>query len=442
MASPRSRRAQDNLGGLIRSVSPEGIAAEVGIEPGDRLLAINGHRLRDVIDYHFHGDEEELDLDIERAGEVYRIEIERDLDEDLGIEFAEPVFDAMQLCRNKCPFCFVAQLPQGLRRTLYLRDDDYRYSFLFASFVTLTNLKPDDWRRIAEQHLSPLYISIHATDPSVRQRLLGVPQPSDVLLDLKRLGDMGITIHGQIVICPGVNDGEVLERSISDLSTLWPIVKTLALVPVGLTEFAAGGIRLLTPHDASRILDYIELHAADWRARFGCTWLYPADELYLLASRPLPPARFYDDDAQQQNGVGLVRALLEDWRKAKRKLKRSNSPHRATLVCAQAIAPTLREIIAEAHDATGLDLQLVPVTNRLFGEMVTVSGLLAGKDVLQALNGLDLGERVFLPRVMFDAEGALTLDDLSPQSMQEQLGVPISLVSTMSTVISEIGRPC
>lgn len=422
-------------GGVIVSVDPSGVGAEIGLEPGDVLLSINGHALRDVLDYRFYGAEEELELIVERAGERYKLEIERDYDEDLGIAFAEPLFDRLLLCNNRCPFCFVQQMPKGLRRSLYLHDDDYRTSFLSGSFVTLTNLTEADWQRIAEQHLSPLYVSIHATDLAARRAVLGNPAAPDIIEQLRRLGRMGIQVHGQIVISPGVNDGQVLRRSIEDVSALWPTVRTLALVPVGLTRYHRGGVRLLRPEEAACILDMVDEYTAGLRQRLGCTWLYPADELFLLAGRPIPASEYYDDDAQMENGVGLVRALLDDWQtiKAARQLKPSR-PRRITLVCGASIAPTLSEIAAEWRDLTSIHAQVAPIANHFFGESVTVSGLLTGQDVLTALACQDLGERVFLPRAMFDADAALTLDDLTLVELAQRLGVPITLAATMSEV--------
>ena len=199
---------------MIAAVAPETVGDEIGLEPGDRLIAINGHVLRDVIDYRFYSADEDLVLEIARDGERHRLEVERDYDEDLGIEFAEPVFDGMRQCANRCPFCFVRQMPRGMRRSLYVRDDDYRYSFLQGSFVTLTNLSEEDWRRIEEQHLSPLYVSIHATDPDVRRAVLGNPRAQDIVAQLRRLGEADIEVHGQVVVWPGMNDGAVLERTI------------------------------------------------------------------------------------------------------------------------------------------------------------------------------------------------------------------------------------
>lgn len=433
MAKPRGERTP---GGVIAAVLAHSVGDEVGLEPGDRLLSINGHALRDILDYRYYSAEENLVLVIEREGQRHRLEIERDYDEDLGIEFAQPLFDGLRQCNNRCPFCFVQQMPRGLRSTLYLHDDDYRYSFLQGSYVTLTNLTEDDWQRVAEQHLSPLYVSVHATDLQVRRKVLGNPEAPDILAQLRRLAEMGIRVHGQIVISPGMNDGEVLRRSIEATAALWPTVRTLAIVPVGLTRYQQGCVRPLGTDEAVAVLGIVAQYASEIRQQLGCTWLYPSDELFLLAGQPIPPSAFYDDDAQHENGVGLVRILLDDWLKAKRRARTVRSGvSRITLVCGTLIAPLLNEMAAEFGALAGLEAEVVPVVNRLFGEMVTVSGLLTGNDVLAALRERELGQYVFLPRAMFDSTGRLTLDDLTLDAMRERLGVPVSTASAMSEVI-------
>ena len=428
-------------GGLISAVDPDGIAAEVGIEPGDRLLSINGHPLRDIIDYQYYGADEELTLAIQRGDEVHSVEIERDYDEALGITFAEPLFDGIRRCTNQCPFCFVAQLPRGMRRSLYVRDDDYRYSFLQAGFVTLTNLDEEDWQRIGEQRLSPLYVSVHATDLAVRRRLLGNPDAPDVVEQLVRLADMGIIVHAQAVLVPGLNDGAVLSETIERLLALWPTVQSLALVPIGLTSHCPRPLEPLSPADARAVLAQAEEHRPAIVPRTGTTWLYPSDEMYLLAEREVPPASFYQDDAQRENGVGLVRLLLDDWALASSRLKRIPAGGlKITLACGTLIAPVLAPLVHEASAVTGADLALVPIENRWFGASVTVSGLLTGADLLAALADRDLGDLVCIPRAMLDENGERTLDDLTLAELADRLGVSVRPVTTMSEVLDALER--
>jgi len=433
-------------GGLISSVLPGSIADRAGLRPGDLLQAINGHALRDLIDFRYYGADEMLALTVERDERRHNLEIERDYGQGLGLEFVQPLFDGIRRCNNHCPFCFVRQMPEGLRPSLYILDDDYRYSFLSGSFVTLTNLSGEDWLRIGEQRLSPLFVSVHATDLVTRRRILGNPSAPDILAQLRRLGGMGIQVHGQIVVWPGVNDGAVLRRSIEDLASLWPTVLTLAIVPVGLTRYHRGKVRLLCPTGAANILEMADSFIRCFRRRFGRTWLYPSDEIYLLAGRPVPESAFYDDHAQRENGVGLVRALLDDWaQNGSVAQKSAASVERATIVCGELIAPFLLRMATDLASVAGTQVRVVPVVNRFFGESVTVSGLLTGQDVLATLVGRNLGQRLFLPRVMFDAEGRRTLDGFTPRDITDHLGVTTILASKMSEVIAALqsaGRRC
>jgi len=426
-------------GGLISAVLAGSIADRAGLRPGDLLQAINGHALRDLIDYRYYGADEMLVLTVERDDQRHDLEIERDYGQGLGLEFAQPLFDGIRRCNNHCPFCFVRQMPKGLRPSLYILDDDYRYSFLSGSFVTLTNLSGEDWLRIGEQHLSPLFVSVHATDLGTRRRILGNPSAPDILAQLRRLGGMGIQVHGQIVVWPGVNDGAVLRRSIEDLASLWPTLLTLAIVPVGLTRYHRGEVRLLCLTGAANILDMADSFIRCFRRRFGRTWLYPSDEIYLLAGRSVPGSAFYDDDAQRENGVGLVRTLLDDWAQTG-SVAQKGAPcvDRATIVCGQLIAPFLLRMATDLTSVAGTQLEVVSVVNRFFGESVTVSGLLTGQDVLATLVGRNLGQRLFLPRVMFDAEGHQTLDGFTPKDITDHLGVPTILASRMSEVIAAL----
>jgi len=299
------------VGGVV-AVRAGSIAAELGLRPGDALLSINGHILRDVIDYRFYGAEEELELVVERGGERIVYEVERGYDQDLGIEFAEPTFDGLRLCNNRCEFCFFKGMPPGMRRSLYIKDDDYRYSFLFGNYITLTNLTEDDWGRLAEQRLSPLYVSVHATDLALRRCILGNTAAPDVIEQLKWLGSLGIQVHAQIVLIPGLNDGQYVTRTVADLATHYPTVQSIAVVPLGLTKYHRCPLRLYAPEEAKAIIAHISAWQREYRDHQGLNLVYASDEWYLLAGLEVPPAEEYDGFPQLENGVGLTRAGLRD----------------------------------------------------------------------------------------------------------------------------------
>ncbi|NLT74644.1 MAG: DUF512 domain-containing protein [Chloroflexi bacterium] len=430
------RNARRTRGGRIAHVEPGSIGDEIGAEPGDLLVSINGHPLRDMIDYQFYGAEEELTLQILRGGRLHRIQVEREYDESLGLVFAEPLFDGLRQCSNRCPFCFVAQMPRGMRKTLYVRDDDYRLSFLHGSFVTLTNLQEDDWQRIGEQNLSPLYVSVHATDLHVRRALLGNGRAGDIVRQIERLGHMNIRVHTQVVLLPEQNDGPILRQTVLALLEQWPTVQTLAIVPVGLTRYRGNDQRTLKPAEAAAVLDLARELAGTIHGRTGCTWLYPSDEMYLLAGQDVPPAEHYDDRAQSENGVGLVRDLLDDWAYTKNDIKPGLfAGLRVTLVCGELIAPILQSLAGEMSEITGARLTVLPVQNRFFGATVTVSGLLTGADVLAALRSRPAGDMVCLPKAMLDETGERTLDDMSIGSLAESLGVPVEAVSSLGEIV-------
>ena len=444
-------------GGEIASVAPGSLGEELGLRPGDRLLAINDHLLRDVIDCQFYSAEEHLELRLRRGEREMTFEAQRKYGQELGLDFVQPIFDGIRRCTNACEFCFIAQLPKGLRPSLYIRDDDYRLSFLTGSFVTLTNLLEADWERLAQQRLSPLYASVHATDPPLRRRIFGRQVP-DIRQQIRRLGELGIHLHAQVVLIPGLNDGQHLERTVFDLAGLYPTVESVALVPVGLTRYHRGGCRLYTPVEARELLAQVVPWQQDFRRRWGVGFLYPADEWYLLAGKPVPPARAYDGFPQLENGVGLVRELVDDWEAVKGSLEASRAvvSHgeetservaKLTLVCGTLIAPLLRSIARELSTLTGLGVEVIPVVNKFFGSTVTASGLLTGQDVVGALRGRDLGDTVVLSRAMFDASGertrskGRTLDDWTPGQLREQLGVPIWCAGNLGEMVERLHRP-
>jgi putative radical SAM enzyme (TIGR03279 family) len=422
----------------VGHVEPGSIAHELGLEPGDEVVSINGHALRDVIDYRFYGAEEDLDMLVRRGGEEVLFQIERDLDQALGIDFVQPTFDGIRRCANNCSFCFVKGMPPGLRPSLYVKDDDYRHSFLFGNYVTLTNLSSADWSRIREQRLSPLFVSVHATDADLRRRLLGNPGAPDLMPQLHRLRDMGIEVHTQIVLIPGENDGPHLRRTVADLAGLWPSVRSVGIVPVGLTRFQAGCGRVYRPEEAAPILDLVQEWQVAHRPRFGVNWVYASDEWYLLSHRTVPPAAGYDGFPQLENGIGLVRTLLDDWEEARR--GRPSVPgHPVTLVCGTLIAPLLASLAEELSALLSARARVLPVVNDFFGSEVTVSGLLSGLDVRRALERERPDGLVFLPRAMFDSEGVHTLDDLSLPALQADLDARLSLGSTLGDVVGIAG---
>jgi NifB/MoaA-like Fe-S oxidoreductase len=485
-------------GGVVAHIVKNSIAAELAIEPGDVIVAIGGRRLRDVIDFRFAAADEQVELLVRRGDEETIYEIEKEPDEDLGIEFVEPLFDRLRTCNNKCPFCFLTQMPKGLRKTLYLKDDDYRLGFLYGNFVTFTNLSEEDWQRIEEQHLSPQYISIHATDRALRAILLGKPDVPDVLEQIRRLGRAGISVHTQIVALPGINDGAPLLQSIRELAELYPIVQTIGVVPVGLTKYrfdgkrpqsirtaieihetpewidtnwerqplwneavhSAGAVpagvapqipdlghcarqivaadvpmRCYRPDEAGRIVDLVEEYAARMREELGVGLVYASDEFYLLSERELPAAAAYDGMPQYSNGIGMTRDFLDGWAKAQRRLPaRLARPAELTLACGTLIAPTLQRVVDRLNRVAGLDARLLPVVNQFFGSTVTVSGLLMGQDVVPALRA-EGARRVLLPRVMFDHTGARTIDEYTVERIAAETGAAVAIAGEPDEIV-------
>ncbi len=307
------------MAGIIKSVEPFSVAAAAGLLPGDALLAINGHRLRDVIDAQFYAAEDRLELTFERAGVEHVAHVRRAFGQALGIAFEHPTFDIdIRRCNNLCPFCFVLQNAPRMRRTLYIKDDDYRYSFLFGHFVTLTNLSQEDWERIAEQRLSPLYVSVHATDVEIRRKCLRNPSAPDVLAQLRWLAERGIETHTQLVITPGLNDGAHLDKSVRDLAELYPRVQSVSVVPVGLTKHHKYGHRPHTAVECARMIEQVRAWQRVFRERLGVGFVHATDEWYLVADRPLPRKRDYDGLALQENGLGMTRDFLHEWQRLKR----------------------------------------------------------------------------------------------------------------------------
>ena len=431
-------------GGLISGVAQGSVAEGAGLRPGDILLAINDNPVEDVIDVQFYGAEEQLKLSLERDGQPLTLSTGRDYFQPLGPEFAHPTFDIdIRRCNNLCEFCFVLQMAPKFRRTLYIKDDDYRYSFLFGHFVTLTNLSDHDWWRIETMRLSPLYVSVHVTDWQLRRQFLRNKKAPDIMAQLRWLAGRGITLHTQMVIVPGFNDGPWLERSIHELAELYPAVQSISVVPVGLTRQHKYQMRPHTPAEAAATLDFVESQQAIYRQRFGTRFVYPTDEWYLVTGREVPPAGHYDGQQLQENGLGMVRRFLNAWGKEKREIKawqRANGrpapqPGRAiTLATATLFAPTLRQTAADFASLTQTAVTVKAIVNQRLGETITVAGLLMAQDVIEQLAGEPDNSLLVLPNIMFDHPQQISLDDLSPMDVARALSRPVALADSLGDV--------
>lgn len=433
------------VSGHIVAIEPGSVAARIGLQVGDELLAINDNPVEDVIDVQFYSAEEMLELLVRRDGELLLFEAERDYHQSLGLEFAHPTFDTdIRRCNNLCEFCFVLQMAPKFRRTLYIKDDDYRYSFLFGHFVTLTNLTDHDWWRIEHMGLSPLYVSVHVTDLEMRRKFLRNPQAPDILAQLRWLAERGIAVHTQLVIVPGFNDGSWLERSIRELADLWPAVQSISVVPVGLTKQHKYGMRPHTTAEAAATLDFVHSLQPQYQERFGVRFVYPTDEWYLVTDRLVPPLEWYDGQQLQENGLGMVRGYLDDWAALQEEiaawqtktgqLSPENPYRELTLVTATLFAPVLRETAVAFAAFTGTILRVQPIINERLGATITVAGLLMGQDVIKQLQTTGYGDLVILPRVMFDHPETIALDDISPQDIANKLDRPVALADSLGDV--------
>lgn len=486
---PNLSNIKAGRGGVIQAVAPHSTGAQLGLNVGDAIVRVNGMTMRDVIDFRYAMTEEQVTLDL-RQGELERtITINKELDDMLGIDFIEPLFDRLRTCNNKCPFCFLTQMPKGFRKTLYLKDDDYRLSFLYGNFVTLTNLKEDDWQRIDQQRLSPMYVSVHATDRTLRAILLGKPDVPDVIEQIKRLGDMGIDVHTQVVACPQLNDGAALAQTIHELGQLYPVVQSIAVVPVGLTRYRFEGkkpqsikaaIRVheqddwintnwemqpiwqedapvaselmqsvqngdlgfcarlgaateveLRPYrsdEAAAVIDICEPFQQYFMAEHGSVLVYPSDEFYLLAGREQPQGTLYEGYDQLENGVGLVRQFQDEWADVEPSLPANvDQPTRMVIACGTLAAPVLEPVAQRLNQIGDLRVELCPVVNEFFGDMVTVSGLLTGGDVVAELKKHGHADIVMLPKVMFDHSGTRTIDEWTIERIEAELGAKVVL---------------
>jgi putative radical SAM enzyme (TIGR03279 family) len=435
---------------VVATVEPGSIGEELGFQPGDRLLSINGRRPRDLIDVQVLVGEEELTLEVEDPdGTLHTVELEKDLDEGLGLGFTEALFDGLKQCNNHCPFCFIDQQPPGRRSSLYLKDDDYRLSFLYGSYLTLTNLTASDWQRIEEQRLSPLYVSVHATDPELRSRLLVNPRAGLLMEQLAWFAQRQLQIHAQVVVCPGHNDGPALVRTLEDLARFgrgdWPAVLSVAVVPVGLTRFRPAGDALVPVNRSSAraVVALVEPLQQRFQRSHGSRFAWLSDEWYLMAGLPLPPRPAYEDLPQQENGVGSIRAFLEALDRATRDLPEAlPSPRRLSWVVGQLVAEALQPVVTRLNAVRGLELILHGLPSPYWGQEQVVTGLLTGSDLLAGLAGRDLGEMVLLPAVMLRQGEPVFLDDVTLAELEDQLPVPVRLLQGAEDLVTIcLGKP-
>ncbi|ESA37503.1 hypothetical protein N836_36395 [Leptolyngbya sp. Heron Island J] len=424
---------------IITSVVSDSIAEDIGFDPGDRLVSINGEQPRDLIDYRFLCSDEYLTLEVlDSAGEVHTVEIEKDFDEDLGLEFESALFDGLIQCNNGCPFCFIDQQPPGKRDTLYLKDDDYRLSFLYGSYLTLTNLPPAEWERIARLRLSPLYVSVHATEPEVRQRLLKNPRAGLLLEQLRWFQEHRLQIHAQVVVCPGINDGSHLEHTLRDLAQFHigdtPAVASAAVVPVGLTQFRPGEDELVpvSTAKANEVIEQVKQLQTEFKATVGSTFAWLADEWFLIARQALPPESHYETYPQIGNGVGSIRLFLKQFETAAQTLPDRVTPARHfTWVVGNAVEKAFEPIVERLNQVDGLTVTMAALNSEYWGQSITVTGLLTGYDILGKLKERHLGDGILLPSLMLKRgqhatpEDTFFLDDMALSDLVHQLQCPV-----------------
>ncbi len=422
----------------IKSVLPGGIASQIGLKPGDDLLSINGHTIRDLIDYRFYENDEFLEIAVRRNGDVWVHEIEKDPYDSLGLEFPELKFKA---CGNHCLFCFADQNPKGLRKSLYFKDEDYRLSFLYGNYTTLTTVRQADLERMVEQRLSPLYVSVHATDWPVRQRLLGIKKPDHLLEKLTFLVYHGIEIHTQIVLCPGINDGPILLKTLDDLKALYPGVRSTAVVPVGLTKHRQGLPQLMPVTDAyarSFVQEILRLQEK-FAAEMGTRFVFASDEFFLRAGVPIPEEEYYEEYPQLEDGVGMVRLMLDNFESVVSDLPpKIKEETQVTLLTGKLAESVLRQsVLPRLEKISGLSVALLAVRNSFYGDSITVNGLLTGQDIYDALVRQPGGGPVWLSEKLLNYDG-LFLDDWSPRKIEERLGRPLVFVDDYFRNLPEV----
>ncbi|WP_242942757.1 DUF512 domain-containing protein [Papillibacter cinnamivorans] len=405
-----------------------------GVRPGERLLSVNGHRIADVLDYRFYAYDPRLELELEDGeGRVRRVRLRKSEGADPGLEFETYLMDKARSCANKCVFCFVDQLPPGMRETLYFKDDDARLSFLMGNYITLTNLSSRELKRIIDLRISPINVSVHAANPELRASMLGNPRGAEGMERMRALAAAGIVMNCQIVLCPGLNDREELSRTMEELAALYPEVASVSVVPVGLTKHREGlyPLRPFGREEAAEAVRQVDLFGEACLSRFGSRVFFCADELYLKANLSLPPEEYYEDYPQLENGVGMLRLLEAEFLAALEEIPPSAVCRPCSVATGVAAAPFLKRLVdLAAGSCHTVDCRILPVVNRFFGETIDVAGLVTGGDLISQLSGRDLGGRLLIPAVMLRHGGDVFLDDVTPEEASSALGVPVLSVQT------------
>ncbi len=417
---------------LVRKVLPNSIAEELEIEPGDEILSVNGQEIEDVFDYHYLMNDEYVELLVRKPdGEEWLLEIEKDYEDDAGIEFENPLMDEYRSCRNKCVFCFIDQMPKGMRETLYFKDDDSRLSFLQGNYVTLTNMSDHDIDRIIRYHLSPINISFHTTNPELRCKMLNNRFAGEIFGKVDRLYEAGIVMNGQIVLCKGLNDGEELERSIRDLSKYIPHLESVSVVPVGLSRHREGLYPLepFEKKDAIATLQIIKKWQDKLYKEHGMHFIHASDEWYILADLPIPEEEAYDGYPQYENGVGMIRLLEEEIKEELQKHQGDNRVRKITVATGMLAAPYLKKYIEEIQRKYPcVDAQVEAIENDFFGNHITVSGLVTGQDLISQLLGKNIGQELLIPCNMLRSGENVFLDDITVTDVEEKLNVKVRVV--------------
>ena len=419
---------------IIKEIEAGSIAEEMELTPGDELISINGTEIKDILDYHYLIKDEEITVLIRKPdGEEWELDIEKDYDEDLGIEFEEGLMDEYRSCRNKCIFCFIDQMPPGMRDTLYFKDDDARLSFLQGNYITLTNMSDDEIDRILFYKLSPINISVHTTNEELRCRMLHNRFAGTALEKIKRLKDGGITMNGQIVLCKGWNDGEELEKTMHDLAAFLPEMQSVSVVPVGLTKFREGLAELegFSKEDSLQVLDTIHRWQNIFLTHYGTRFIYASDEWYIKAELPIPEADSYEGYPQIENGVGLIRSLQEEFKEYFEDLKGDDRTRTLSLATGVLAAPYIKQLIQKLNEKyPKVKVEVYTILNHYFGTDITVAGLITGGDITTQLNDHFLGDALLIPDVMLRNGETVLLDDVTVAEMENTLQTKIRIVQS------------